>query len=173
MNNRKIKKKLKCSDRHHADSRLERFVDDLLYRYGVKHSIHPKLPGTKMFADFLLLDSGIYVEVWGDIKLGDYEDRKKEKLEYYKQRGLKLIEIESPTDALVSLKEFLRRGIGIEEWAQAEESLRKRSKMMEDILEIDKRIEELRLRKRELVNQYNKLLVEEVKRLGNSDLDQL
>lgn len=161
----KLKKRLKCVDGHYADSDLERFVDDLLHRYGVKHIIHPKLPGTKMYGDFLLIDSGIYIEIWGDIKLGDYKKRKKEKLEYYEQRRLKLVEIQSLTDACLRLKKFLRRGLGIEEWAKAEESVRKTSGMVKEILIINKKIEELNLKREELINQYNRLIVKEVKRV--------
>jgi len=165
----KLKKRLKCLDGHYADSYLERFVDNLLHRYGVKHIIHPKLPGTRMYGDFLLIDSGVYIEIWGDIKLGDYKKRKKEKIEYYEQKRLKLVEIQSLTDACFRLKKFLRRGMGIEEWTKAEEGVRKESGMMEEILNINEKIEELNLRREELINQYNRLIVEEVKKFKQSD----
>lgn len=85
-------KTILAKDGHIVRSKLERAVDDWLYSHGILHSYEVPLPGRNNYVcDFKAGD--FWIEVWGMGKLFEYEKRRHAKREYYKKRGLKLIEL--------------------------------------------------------------------------------
>lgn len=79
----------KCSDGHKARSREEWLVDEWLHREGIPHEREPKLKG--MRPDWRV--GNVYVEYWGLMGAQGYEARREEKLDLYRRRRLRLVEL--------------------------------------------------------------------------------
>ncbi|MDD2666431.1 MAG: hypothetical protein PHD13_06430 [Methanocellales archaeon] len=83
---------LQCADGHEVRSGYERRVDDWLYFNGVAHDYNEELPGDRKYkCDFKVEDW--YIEVWGLIGIGSYDEKTERKINYYEKHGLKRIDI--------------------------------------------------------------------------------
>lgn len=81
-----------CNDGHVVRSTYEQWVDDWLSEHGVAHVYDPRLPFDRRFrADFLA--NGWYIEIWGVTHNRRYTERKRWKLERYREHGMPLIEL--------------------------------------------------------------------------------
>jgi hypothetical protein len=87
--------KYRTDDGHYVRSKNEVIVDNWLYRNYVTHCYEKLVPGEKMLSDFFIKKDNIevYIEVWG---LNDpaYRNRKNEKISIYKNKSLKLINLD-------------------------------------------------------------------------------
>ncbi|MCX6163349.1 MAG: hypothetical protein NTU73_00550 [Ignavibacteriae bacterium] len=87
--------KYRTDDGHYVRSKNEVIVDNWLYRNYVTHCYEKLVPGEKMLSDFFIKKDNIevYIEVWG---LDDpaYKNRKNEKINIYKNKSLKLINLD-------------------------------------------------------------------------------
>lgn len=101
IDNDKDKAKIKKSqDGHFVESDFEIKVDDILYTQNIVHAYNIKvdeITERTVICDWyipLLLNKGIYIELWGVKGNEKYNANKKEKIELYKKHKLFLIEIE-------------------------------------------------------------------------------
>lgn len=86
-------KRYECKDGHLVRSVYEQQVDDWLYDRGIAHSYDPRLPfDNRSKSDFLA--NGWYIEVWGVTQNKEYTERRKRKVQGYKDHNLPLIELE-------------------------------------------------------------------------------
>lgn len=88
---------IRTDDGHMVTSDPEKMIDDLLYKNRIIHSYEPIVmlkshPKAVVSADFYLPKYDIYVEVWGDIN-EEYIKRKEIKQMYYKEDGIRVLEI--------------------------------------------------------------------------------
>lgn len=90
---------------HKCVSSLELWVDEKLIEHGLKHKIHPPIPNSTKFADFLVND--IYIEVDGMSK--ETEEDWNGKLGVYKKNNLKFIIIK-PKDNIDKICEDIKNG---------------------------------------------------------------
>ena len=72
---------------------LSKEIDDLLYSYGIEHKREPSYPDSNFRADWLLWvgNEKIFVEFFGLYGESRYTKRMKEKLEYAKSVGIRVI----------------------------------------------------------------------------------
>lgn len=90
----------KTQDGHFVESEFEIKVDDLLYTNSFLHAYNVKvdeITERAIYCDWyipVLLNKGIYIELWGVKGDEKYNKNKKEKIELYKAHRLPLIEIE-------------------------------------------------------------------------------
>ena len=75
------------SDGHLCYSSLELWVDEKLTEHNLRHIIHPHIPNSTKYADFLVND--VFIEVDGMRK--ETEEDWKGKLEVYRKNNLKFI----------------------------------------------------------------------------------
>lgn len=101
INSDKEKAKIKkAQDGHFVESEFEIKVDDILYTNNFVHAYSVKVDDIferTVICDWyipILLDKGIYIELWGIKGDEKYNRNKKEKIELYKKHNLNLIEIE-------------------------------------------------------------------------------
>lgn len=101
INNDKDKAKIKkTQDGHFVESELEIKVDDILFTNAIVHAYSVRVDEIferTVICDWyipVLLNKGIYIELWGIKGDEKYNKNKKEKIELYKKHNLKLIEIE-------------------------------------------------------------------------------
>lgn len=80
---------LRCADGHKARSREEKLIDDWLDKRGIRHEREPRLKG--MRPDWRVGD--VYIEYWGMANQQGYEVRRAAKVEMYRKRRLKLVEL--------------------------------------------------------------------------------
>jgi hypothetical protein len=83
-------------DGHKVRSRAEVMIDDWLYNRNISHAydhVVARISGKELRCDFYIRDKDVYIEFWGLVGEPDYERRKREKLNFYRSKGLKLIEI--------------------------------------------------------------------------------
>ncbi|MBP7278932.1 MAG: hypothetical protein KBA11_05940 [Sedimentibacter sp.] len=96
--NREFREKLRgnylCEDGHYVRSRAEQIIDNFLYNKKIVHAVEKKIPGENLFCDFYLPLNDIYIEYWGLSRDNGYDERKRAKKRKYKERGLRLLEIE-------------------------------------------------------------------------------
>ena len=86
-------KRYQCKDGHLVRSIYEQQVDDWLHDQGIAHSYEPRLPfDNRSKADFFA--NGWYIEVWGITQNKEYTERRKRKVQGYKDHNLPLIELE-------------------------------------------------------------------------------
>jgi hypothetical protein len=78
-----------CVDGHRVRSREESVVDDWLASRSILHEAEPKLKG--MRPDWRV--GNVYVEYWGLAGQRGYEERRRGKLEIYRRRRLRLVEL--------------------------------------------------------------------------------
>ena len=90
----------KAQDGHFVESEYEIKVDDMLYTNNIVHAYNIKVDEIierSVYCDWyipVLLNKGIYIELWGVKDEEKYNKNKKEKIELYKKHNLPLIEIE-------------------------------------------------------------------------------
>ena len=95
----KFEAKLRTQDGHMVRSRAEVIIDNWLYQYGVVHAYERRLPiEEECYCDFYIPNGpgrprGVYIEFWGLEEDPKYLERKKRKLEIYRQNELHLIEL--------------------------------------------------------------------------------
>lgn len=101
VDNDKDKAKIKkTQDGHFVESEFEIKVDDILYTNNIIHAYNIKvdeITERTVICDWFIpvvMDKGIYIELWGVKGDEKYNKNKKEKIELYKKHNLKLIEIE-------------------------------------------------------------------------------
>ena len=94
-----------ASDGHLCYSSLELWVDEKLTEHGLKHIIHPHIPNSTKYADFLVND--IFIEVDGMRK--ETEEDWDGKLEVYRKNSLKFIIIK-PKDNIDKIMEGIKNG---------------------------------------------------------------
>ena len=90
--------KYRCEDGHYVRSISETLIDNWLFAHNIVHAYEKKIPGENMMCDFYLRDKNnhdFYIEFWGLENNEKYLKRKKEKLNIYSSRNLKLINIEN------------------------------------------------------------------------------
>lgn len=88
--------KYRCEDGHYVRSKNEVIIDNWLYNHYIPHAYEKKVQNYKMLCDFYLksrTNKEIYIEIWG-LKDEKYLNRKKQKIEIYKQNKLNLINID-------------------------------------------------------------------------------
>ena len=99
-----------CKDGHKVMSEAEQILDDYFFDKGIKHAYEPKIyvnnvPLTPDFCIYLN-DEPVYIEYWGVVGDGDYENSKKYKLDHYHKSNLTLINIyNTPLHELISCLE--------------------------------------------------------------------
>jgi hypothetical protein len=87
-----------CEDGHRVRSKGEVIIDNWLYQKAILHAYEKQLvaengiPET-MYCDFYIPKQNIYIEYWGLAKDKTYKKRKEEKINFYKDNNIKLIEI--------------------------------------------------------------------------------
>ncbi len=98
----------KTEDGHIVKSQGELIIDNLLYRNKLSHAYEHRVQRENdyLMTDFYLLENNIYIEYWGMINNTTYEQRKKEKIKFYRKYNLNLIEL-FPRD-LSMLSEILK-----------------------------------------------------------------
>lgn len=93
-----LRKRIRCTDGHLADSLSERILDDCLYKHGIQHERHKRYPEGKYTCDFYLPELNLWVEYFGLFgSKGIYNKVVGRKREMAKSYGLHLVEI-FPTD---------------------------------------------------------------------------
>ena len=101
--------KYRAEDGHWVQSQGELLIDNWLYWNGLLHAYAYQLEklGVSMECDFCLPENDIYLEYWGLIGKPDYDQRRKRKLNVYREANLKLVEV-FPKDLTV-LSEILKK----------------------------------------------------------------
>ena len=168
MPRRKSAGYIRCKDGHYVKSKMEKAVDDFLYRYGIPHEVYPKIPHSDFVADFKVQHpqlGDIYIEVWGLEGRIDYDQRMREKKKHYKKYALHYIGIHRGDNIQEKLSKILPPG----KRKIPDLTVFKRAIEDERIREIDLKIEELeneiiKIQKRisELTHERNKIISENV-----------
>jgi len=90
---------VKCTDGHWVENDLEKQVDDLLYALRLPHvyakrvnQITERTVKCDWFIPVLSDSKGIFIELWG-MDTEDYKRNKEEKISFYKEEELPLIQI--------------------------------------------------------------------------------
>ena len=94
-----------ASDGHLCYSSLELWVDGKLTEHKLRHIIHPHIPNSTKYADFLVND--VFIEVDGMCK--ETEEDWNGKLEVYRKNNLKFIII-NPKDDVDKIMEDIKNG---------------------------------------------------------------
>lgn len=95
----KFEAKHRTFDGHFVRSKAEMLIDNWLYHYGIIHAYERKLPvEEEAYCDFYIPSGNgrpqaVYIEYWGLENDPKYAERKKAKIEIYKNNDLSLIEI--------------------------------------------------------------------------------
>ena len=95
----KFEAKHRTIDGHYVRSKAEMLIDNWLYQYGLIHAYERKLPIEQdVYCDFYIPSGNgrpqaVYIEFWGLENDPKYAERKKKKIEIYKNEGLSLIEL--------------------------------------------------------------------------------
>jgi hypothetical protein len=85
---------IRASDGHMVRSRAEAMIDAWLYENRIVHAYERLVRvEQKMYCDFYLPESDLYIEFWGLEGNPKYKARKEKKLEIYRQNELRLVEI--------------------------------------------------------------------------------
>lgn len=90
----------KAQDGHFVESEYEIKVDDMLFTNNILHAYNIKvdeITERSVYCDWyipVLLNKGIYIELWGVKGEEKYNKNKNEKIELYKKHNLPLIQIE-------------------------------------------------------------------------------
>lgn len=92
------KLEFKANDGHYLRSSLEVIVDNILFFNKVPHDVDKVISEEKddknYRYDFFAYKHGYYIEVWGMEDASEsYRKKKEKKIQFYKDKGLKLIEI--------------------------------------------------------------------------------
>ncbi|MEV4511611.1 hypothetical protein AB0K00_21870 [Dactylosporangium sp. NPDC049525] len=83
---------INCADGHTVRSTYEKRVDDWLSARGLAHEIEPAVPfASRWRADFKVGET--YIEVWGMAGSATYDERKRAKINWYREHGVALLEI--------------------------------------------------------------------------------
>src|SRR5262249_33238034 len=79
-------------------------IDDLLFDHGISHEKEPRYPGADYRADWKILAGGteVFIELFGLDGEPNYTKRKREKLAYAEQAGMRIVALERKD--LVNLK---------------------------------------------------------------------
>jgi hypothetical protein len=91
-------------DGHECLSLAEKTIDDLLFDRGISHEKEPRYPGADYRADWKILAGGteVFIELFGLDGEPNYTKRKREKLAYAEQAGMRIVALERKD--LVNLK---------------------------------------------------------------------
>jgi hypothetical protein len=91
-------------DGHECLSLAEKTIDDLLFDQRIPHEKEPRYPGADYRADWKLIAGGteVFIELFGLDGEPNYTKRKREKLVYAEQAGMRIIALERKD--LVNLK---------------------------------------------------------------------
>lgn len=95
----KFEAKHRTIDGHYVRSKAEMLIDNWLYQYGLIHAYERKLPIEQdVYCDFYIPSGNgrpqaVYIEFWGLENDPKYLERKKRKIEIYKNESLALIEL--------------------------------------------------------------------------------
>jgi predicted nuclease of restriction endonuclease-like RecB superfamily len=151
----------RCKDGHLVRSRLEQIVDDILFSHNTLHEYEPKIPDTNLRADFKVRHDNEewYIEIWGTEGSPEYDAKRHEKIDYYNKRKLNLIQISSKYEAKQKLDLVLGPGPPILDLKQLTEALamnREIQQIDSAIEDLQKRIDELTIKRNEIVNQIVK-----------------
>lgn len=85
-------RRIQCLDGHQVRSTYEQRVDDWLTGNGIVHELEPRLPFDRRYmADFRVGE--IYIEIWGVVGSNSYDERKRRKIDLYREHGLELVEL--------------------------------------------------------------------------------
>ncbi len=89
---------MKSSDGHWVRSRGELLIDNYLFGTRIAHAYEQEIylqDGSKMVPDFMAITpkGNVYIEFWGMEGKTEYDVRRKEKKQLYKDNGLELVEI--------------------------------------------------------------------------------
>ena len=89
---------MKSSDGHWVRSRGELLIDNYLFGTRIAHAYEQEIylqDGSKMIPDFMAMTpkGNVYIEFWGMEGKAEYDKRRKQKKQLYKDNGLELIEI--------------------------------------------------------------------------------
>ncbi len=91
---KKYEAPFRATDGHYVRSKAELIIDNWLYQNKILHEYEKLLPiEEKVFSDFYLSESDIYIEYWGYANNKKYFDRKEKKIKIYKKYKYKLIEL--------------------------------------------------------------------------------
>jgi hypothetical protein len=155
---REVKKRqsvIRCRDGHYVKSRVEKAVDDFLFSHGVLHEVYPHVPYSHFTADFKVGD--VFIEVWGLKGMKDYDEEMERKIEHYKKYSLRMIGIEPGQNIASKLRELIpqRKLVDLDIYERASKDKR--------IEEIDKEIDMLNEKIRELCLRRNQIIDENVK----------
>jgi transposase len=83
---------INCADGHTVRSTYEKRVDDWLSAHGLAHEIEPTVPyASRWRADFKVGET--YIEVWGMAGSATYDERKRAKINWYREHDVALLEI--------------------------------------------------------------------------------
>lgn len=98
----------KTEDGHFVKSQGELIIDNWLYRNGIIHAYETRIQRNNkhIMTDFYLSRIDVYIEFWGMINNPAYKQRKDEKIIFYRNHELNLIEL-FPRD-LSMLSEILK-----------------------------------------------------------------
>ena len=106
-----VKKSYKCKDTHMVRSSGEVRIDDWLSENKIDHTCEEKLPISELlYCDWYLTEYDVYVEFWGSVHEKDHGTHRKHKEKIYKNKGLKLINIEN--EDLINLNDRLNHELG-------------------------------------------------------------
>lgn len=83
----------RADDGHFVRSNAELLIDNWLHRHRILHEYEKQIPGELMMCEFYLPDYDVYLEFWGGMT-EDYEERKREKMETYRRKELKVLSVD-------------------------------------------------------------------------------
>ena len=90
----KYKAEFRTKDGHYVRSKAEVMIDNWLYTEDFVHAYERKLPvEDDVYCDFYLPQGKVYIEYWGLENDPHYLERKKKKIEVYKNNKFHLIEL--------------------------------------------------------------------------------
>ncbi|GEM_PF-3151146 len=171
MPRRKSAGYIRCKDGHYVKSKMEKAVDDFLYKYGIPHKVYPKIPHSDFVADFKVQHprlGDIYIEVWGLEGRIDYDQRMREKKKHYKKYALHYIGIHKGENIQKKLSKILppekRRITDFDVFKRATEDERIRELDLE-IEKLEKEIDKIQKRISELTHERNKIISENVNKI--------
>lgn len=86
---------LLTEDGHWVRSKDEARIDDWLFNHKLTHAYEYRVQRGQQYrkCDFYLPAYQVYIEYWGMIGKRDYDKSRREKIEFYKQAGLTLVEL--------------------------------------------------------------------------------
>lgn len=89
-----FKAEFRTTDGHFVRSKAEVVIDNWMYANGIVHAYERRLPiEEEAYCDFFIPGKNIYIEFWGLEDQPKYLERKKKKIQIYKDNGLKLVEL--------------------------------------------------------------------------------